>query len=96
MSAKISFNPENTLVEIETPEGSYGPMDVPDEGDPIMLVDEEDPNALSYICIVGEYEGLKANTLYKLVPVETTVEENVDFDDDEEEEEEDDEVLVED
>ena len=105
MSAKIRINSDSSLLEIETPEGDvYGPLEFPepDNGgdlgevaDPIFLVDEDNPEN-SFIATVSAYEGLKPNTLYRLVPVETEVELNAELEeDDEEDEEEEGDVLVE-
>jgi hypothetical protein len=99
MSAKIRINSDSSLVEIETPEGDiYGPMEMPtaelegEDADPILLLDEDNP----YIATVSEHKGLKAHTVYRLVPVETTLELNVEMEeeDDEEEENEDGGVVV--
>ena len=104
MPAKIRINPEETLVELETPEGVvFGPLEMPEDEDgepaePIFMVDDENPSGPAYIALVSAYEGLKANTVYQLVEVVTELEKDVDLDDDEDDEDEDDEdggVLVE-
>ena len=100
MSAKIRINSDSSLLEIETPEGDvYGPLEFPEAPDdetedPIFLVDEDNPEN-SFIATVSAYEGLKPNTLYRLVPVETEVELNAELEEDDEEEEGDGDVLAE-
>lgn len=92
MSAKLRFNPDKSLVEIELPDGQVlDPMETPaaEDDDPIvMLVDEEDENAPSHLAVIGEYPGLRTQTVYQLIPVETSVEFDVDLDEEDEEEEE--------
>lgn len=94
MPGKFRINADSSLVEIETPEGDvYGPLEMPtaelmdEDADPIFLVDEDNPEN-SFIATVSEYEGLKANTLYRLVPVETELELNAELEEDEDDEEE--------
>jgi len=103
MPAIIRKNSDNTILELETPEGVvFGPMEMPEEQDgepaePVFLVDDENPNGPAYIATVSEYEGLKANTVYQLVPVVTEVEQNAELEDPDDEDDEDDEdgILVE-
>lgn len=77
--AKLRFNADKTLVEIENPAGeSFGPMEIP-EDKIIMLCDEDEPQNPAYVAVVGDYDGLAANTLYQLVPVQTEVEEGVEL-----------------
>jgi hypothetical protein len=92
--AKLTFNPDKSLVEIETPSGEVlDPIEVSfdEDGnlDPIFLVDEENPDAPAFVAIAGEYAGLKTNTIYQLIPVLTEVEEGVDLEADDEEDDED-------
>jgi hypothetical protein len=102
MPAKMRINSEETLVELETPEGDVlGPLDIYDEeedAEPIFIVDEDNPNAPAYVAIVAEYEGLKARTVYQLVEVVTEVETGVDLEGEDEDEDDEDEedggVLV--
>lgn len=102
MTATIRTNSDETLVEIETPEGIvFGPLPMPegDDGEPaepIFCVDDEDPDAAAYIVTVSAYEGLKPNTMYKLVPVETVIETKAELTEEDDEEEEDEEggILV--
>jgi hypothetical protein len=108
MSAKIRINSDRSLIEIETPEGEiFGPMECPqdekdEDGDlllaePIFCTDEENPDSPAYICVVSEYEGLRTNTVYQLVPITTEVQLDAELEEDEDEEEEEDDdggVLV--
>lgn len=86
--AVIRSNPDETLVEIETPDGEFfGPEDWPDDG--IMVcADDQDPSKCYLAVLDDDYGALKANTLYQLVPVSTLTEEVDDFEEETEEEEE--------
>ena len=82
--SKLTFNPDKSLVEIETPTGEVldpVPVSFDEDGtlDPIFLVDEENPDAPAFVAIAGEYAGLKTNTIYQLIPVLTEVEEGADL-----------------
>jgi hypothetical protein len=92
MAAKIRINPERSEVEFITPEGDlYGD----DELDSIAVLGDS-----GYIGVAGSVKDLKPNTIYKLTPVKTELEENAlieeldedeidgDEDDDEDEDEE--------
>ncbi|MFZ1005573.1 MAG: hypothetical protein WAN65_01970 [Candidatus Sulfotelmatobacter sp.] len=88
MPAKLRFNSDKSLVEIETPAGeSFGPMEIP-EDHIIMLCDEDEPQNPAYVAVVGDYDGLDAFKLYQLVLVSTEVEEDVSLVEETEEEEE--------
>lgn len=85
--AKIRMNPDHTAFEFITPDGeSYS------AGEEAM--DDCTVLGSSYLAVAGEFEGLKPNTMYKLVEIPTEVEEDADIEDedDEENEEGDDEV----
>ena len=88
--AKIRINPEHTAFEFITPDGeSYS------AGSEAM--DDCTVLGSSYLAVAGEFEGLKSNTMYKLVEIPTEVETAADIedDDDEDDEEEDDEEIEE-
>ena len=76
------------MLEAELPDGTeYGPVDWPDDN-LVVLADPAQPDN-AYLAVLDEpYEGLTPNTLYKLVPISTLVEEVEDFDEDDEGEEE--------
>jgi hypothetical protein len=97
MPARIRTNPDETLVELETPEGDIlGPLEIYDEdgeGEPIFIVDEENPNAPAYVAIVAEYDGLLVKQVYQLVPVVTEVELNAELEDPDDDDEDDDEDV---
>jgi len=91
MSARLRFNPDKTIVEIETPEGETVSVNIDDDEDvPIFVVNEDNPDDPAYVAIAAKYKGLRANTVYKLVPVQTIVELNAELEEDEEEEDEED------
>jgi hypothetical protein len=93
--AKIRYNPDHSLVEFAPPEGDeYGPIDYPDD-DVVVLADADDPGNAFLAVLDDGYEGLKPNTLYKLVEVPTLTEQVdiLEVDDDEEDEEDEDEVA---
>ena len=78
--AKIRINPEHTAFEFITPDGeSYS------AGEEAM--DDCTVLGSSYLAVAGEFEGLKSNTMYKLVEISTEVEEGADIEDDEDEDE---------
>lgn len=69
MPAKIRKNPEQTAVEITTPEGE---VYLDDMEDPVLFCCEDQRK---FIAVVGENDyGLKPDAVYELVPVETLVE----------------------
>ena len=76
MAATIRWNSEQTLYEIETPEGDVF-TDSKDKGDPTALLVCDDGTA--YLGVLEEMEGLKLNTLYRLVEVPTAVEPDVEI-----------------
>ncbi len=83
--AILRMNPARTLIEMETPEGAeWGPLDWP-EDQLVVCADPEGGDA--YLAVLDGYEGLEANTIYKLVKIETVTEEDdhlgEDVDDDE-------------
>lgn len=99
MAAKIRINSELTAVEFETPEGEIflseelgddGHLDALDYYTVLIK-----PGLPAYLGVAGDFEGLKSNTLYKLVEVKTELEEGADIElddeDDEDGEEEDEE-----
>lgn len=78
--ARLRKNPEGTEVEIVTPENEEFEFDELDPSDPednlIVIAEEGDPN--KYLAVVGPYGGLEENCVYRLVKVETILEELVD------------------
>jgi hypothetical protein len=71
--AVIKMNPEKTLVEIETPDGQeWGPLAWP--SDQLVVMSQQGSEA--FLAILEGYDGLKSNTVYALVEVETLVEED--------------------
>ena len=82
--AKIRINPEHTVFEFITPDGeSYC------AGSEAM--DDCTVLGSSYLAVAGEFEGLKSNTMYKLVEISTEVETDADIEDDDDEDDEDEE-----
>lgn len=92
MPAKIRTNPDESLLELETPEGIvFGPMEMPEGEDgepaePIFIVDEDNPTGPAYIATVSAYEGLKPNTIYQLVEVVTELHTDMELELEEDEE----------
>ena len=83
-AARIRRNPEGTEFEIITPEDVEFESDIdPDEADPdylVVMAEDGDPN--KYLAVVGPYPGLEENTVYRLVKVDTVLEELDDDPDD--------------
>jgi hypothetical protein len=100
MPAHIRTNPDESLIELETPEGIvFGPLGMPKDEDgepaePIFLVDEDNPGGPAYIATVSAYEGLEPNCVYQLVKVVTEVETGVDLEEDDDDDDDDDGILV--
>jgi hypothetical protein len=88
MPGTLRYNPARDMLEAELPDGTeYGPEDYPDDN-LVVLADPNQPDN-AYLAVLEEAPaGLTANTLYKLTPVSTLVEEVEDFEDDEEDEDE--------
>ncbi len=76
----IRVNPDRSQVEIETPQGDVFGCDYPGDEEDNIIVIADDPNNAYLAVLEGGHEQLTANTLYRLTPVSTLVEE-VDFDD---------------
>jgi hypothetical protein len=77
MSARIQYNKDRSAFEATTPEGvEFGPIDFPE--DCISFL--EDDGQPSYVVIHEGFEGLEPDTMYRLVPVNTAVEDGVEFD----------------
>lgn len=88
MAATLRFNPDKSEFEAELPDGSQFQEDWPDDGVAILAPDDGDA---FMVVLEGSDTGLEANKLYKLVPVGTIVERDVELDDDEEDAESEDE-----
>lgn len=88
MQANLRFNPDKSLCEVQYggEEDVWGPLDATEAGH--VLVDEETGEA--YYLALTDDEGLTAETLYKLEPLEVEVEDGVDIGAEEEEGEEED------
>ena len=71
--AKIRINPDRDIVEFVTPEGEAFQSDE-DAFDNFSVIAIEDGPA--YLAVVGDYEGLKSNTIYRLTEVPTELEED--------------------
>jgi len=84
MKATLRFNPDETLLEAVTPDGTEFQSEWPEDG--ILILASEDGD--DYLVCVSEEHGLDVNTVYRLVPVSTEVEEDVDITLDEEGDEE--------
>jgi hypothetical protein len=93
MEAIIRTNPEETLVEFDTPDGEYDPVEWPEDG---LVVLEDDKGSPLFLAVLEEGHGLKANTVYQLTEITTVVEESDDvvIEGEEEDEEEEDEPEV--
>jgi hypothetical protein len=90
--AIIRYNPGHKQLEIQEPSGEeYGPLDYPDSDGDNLVYMLDDPDNLFVAVLDGGYDGLEENTLYRLVPVDTDVEEVDVFEPAEEEGEEEDE-----
>lgn len=93
MPATLRFNPDKSQVEAELSDGSVFLEDWPDDGLLIMTTDGEPHLA----ALEGNVAGLDPNQIYKLVPVVTAIETDVDLDaeDDDDEDEADEAETVE-
>ena len=81
MQANLRFNPDKSLCEVQYggEEDVWGPLDATEAGH--VLVDEETGDA--YYLALTDDEGLTAETIYKMEPLETKIEEGVDLEEDE-------------
>lgn len=81
-TAIVRINPERTNLAVERPDGTvFG--DTYEPGSYLMLADEDTPDDdCPCIVVMGDYPGLKSNTVYRLVPIDTMIEEGADLDDD--------------
>lgn len=71
--AVIRMNPEKTAIEIETPDGQeWGPLPWP----PDQLVVMAQQGGEAFLAVLEGYEGLKSNTVYALIEVDTLLEED--------------------
>lgn len=88
MQAKLTVNPEGTQYEVDIPNVGTWDGDYPSEG---LIVLEGDQGEDDYLLVVSQ-DGLDDQQVYKLVPIDTDVEEAEldEVDEDEEEEDEDD------
>jgi len=78
MPAILRINPDRTVFEVVTPEGTqFGPEETDEESSVL-----EDQEGACFMVVFEGYEILKPNTVYRLVEVETMVEEVDEFDDD--------------
>lgn len=79
-TAILRINPDRTHVEVETPDGTeFGPSEIPKDG-LLVCVDDEGDGTDACVAVVGEYAGLPGNTVYRLVPIETMVEDDCELD----------------
>jgi hypothetical protein len=88
--AKISYNEDFSEFSITLPNGrDIGGDDVPESG--IAIVDD-DEDEMPYLAVLLNFDddasSLEKNTVYQLTPLDTDIEEGVEFEDDEDEEEE--------
>jgi hypothetical protein len=77
--AIVRYNPDRTLCEVQIGEDVYGPLDATEIGH--TLIDDDAGEA--YYFVIDE-DGLASDTLYRLEPMETEVEEGVEFEEAEE------------
>ena len=85
--ATLRYNPDRSLAEVQvgpSEDDVWSPLDATEAGH--VLVDEE--SGESYYLALTDDEGLTPDTLYRLEPVEITVEEDVEIESEDEEEEE--------
>jgi len=86
MQATLRYNPDRTLCEVQigsNDEDTWGPLDGEQAGH--VLIDED--SGQQYYVALSDDEELTAGTVYKLEPLETEVEEDVEISDEEEEDE---------
>ena len=84
--AKLKYNPAKSLCEVQigpSEDDTWGPLDASEAGH--VLVDEESGEA--YYLSLTEDEGLSPDTLYRLEPVVTELEEDAEMEEDEDEDE---------
>jgi hypothetical protein len=86
-NAKIRINPERTKAEFITPEGEEFTENLPSDGGLLTVLGDVDEDSTVYVGAAGEFPGLTANTIYRLVPVRTELETNalIEIDEDDEE-----------
>lgn len=85
----LRYNPDRSEFEAVTPGGELYGNDWPDD-DLAVLADPTKPDDAYLAVLEGGYGGLQANTLYKLTPASTLVEEVDEFESDEDEDDDED------
>jgi hypothetical protein len=76
MAATLRYNADRSCFEVLTPEGDeFGPIEFPED---CISVLEGDAGP-SYLVIHAGYDGLEPDTLYRLVPVVTEIQEPVEL-----------------
>jgi hypothetical protein len=91
MAAKIRINADRSRAEFITPEGTVHVDDLDQfDGDGesvsgiLTVLGDVAEDSVVYVGVAGEYEGLQANTIYRLSPIRTELEENALIEEDDE------------
>ena len=85
--AILKISADKAFVRVETPDAHWEAEQVSEDG-LNFLWDEDEPNDPPYLVVTEEFqgpEGIKRNTVYQLVSLETTVVPNSDLEDEPEE-----------
>ncbi len=90
-NAKLRYNPDKSLCEIQigdSEDDTWGPLHASESASESGYVLLDDESGDAYYFSLTDDEGLSPETVYRLEPLATEIEEDVEMEDEDEEEEE--------